>query len=198
MDYHDIFRQYGQVYKKSYSVTSASYQKRAIITATLNFILEEEGTMQETIKSKPKSWVVDVPVDERQSRMRRMIESANEKFRHLRRNYVAQLMKIVQHESDDVSACVQELTSSIRKCVNPACSKQYNSLKRKCSQCGSKVEKCKTSIRNFVRGKHWPKEKNFDIGQLVYKNLTKMKVGEPIMVNPNSYETTLKCLSVQV
>ena len=88
--------------------------------------------------------------------MLRMIETS--KFRYLRRNSVAELMKIVQHESDDVSACVKELSSSTRKCVNPACFKDYKSLKRKCSQCGSKMEKCKASIKKFCAPKHWPKD----------------------------------------
>ena len=43
--------------------------------------------------------------------------------------------------------------------------------------------------------KKWPKENiYFDIRQLVHKNLTKMEVGKPIMINSNSYKSTLKCL----
>ena len=94
-------------YIKNLTLLLLSHTK-SLRSSLLNFTLEDEGTTQASIKSKPKSWFADVPISDRQSLMLRMIETS--KFRYLRRNSVAKLMKIVQHESDGVSACVKELS----------------------------------------------------------------------------------------
>lgn len=67
------------------------------------------------------------------------------------------------------------------------CKEHYASLKRKCSKCGSSVIKIikdrKTSNFTTTKG-----EKYFNLGEDKNINLPKCQVGEPILLNPNSYE----------
>ena len=78
---------------------------------------------------------------------------------------------------------LNELENCQRECES--CFKPYDGLKRKGDDCSGKVVK---KVINHTR-------KHFDIGQVVKRNDSSLKTGEPILVNPNSYNTIKKIIS---
>ena len=108
------------------------------------------------------------------------------------------LLKVME-ENADVEENIVVRTSWTRKCSNPACGKCFTTLKRKCDLCFSKVLTSEKEIVRLSSNKQVTcREYTFDSD--VIPNQVSLKMGEPSMVNPNSYttvETVLADLKIQ-
>ena len=73
-----------------------------------------------------------------------------------------------------------------RKCTNKNCQKMFENCKRKCDVCGFPVQK----QHQINDGKHQTSkdgEKYIDLGENKNINFKYMSIGEPILLNPNSF-----------
>ena len=73
------------------------------------------------------------------------------------------------------------------QCTNEQCQKTFESQKRKCDICGSVVAKI-TKQDPIVIKQSNTEEKYINLGETRSVNKKKMLMGEPIMLNPNSYD----------
>ena len=73
-------------------------------------------------------------------------------------------------------------------CSNDSCGKRFSSMKRKCDECSSPVI-TQTKEERFVAPEGFGLLKTTDIGQKVNINKPAITMGEPVLVNPNSFET---------
>ena len=80
-----------------------------------------------------------------------------------------------------------ELPSSNRQCSH--CNKEFYNCKVKCDYCGniiSKIKKADNSNESAPNLKAMPKY--FEIGEINAPNHVRISMGEPILVNPNSFK----------
>ena len=93
--------------------------------------------IQSQSRLKPGNWR-DLPIFEAHNKMENAITSANEKFRDVRKKYVENILSMVLFENEDVEKKILQCRN-LRKCSNPNCGKTFNTMKRVCDSCGSKV-----------------------------------------------------------
>ena len=67
------------------------------------------------------------------------------------------------------------------------CGEQYSVLKRKCDRCGSKVERILQEVESRINTTSTG-DKYINIGETKKSNNCSIQCGEPILLNPNSYE----------
>ena len=188
---YTFFDNLGKYIRKSYSVKATKLKRANIITCVLHFMVGDISIQRSP--STPSAWKQSTPISQRQAIMLTMINQANSLFRGIRCNYVKTILAIVQNEADDVTMQVKSNNMAGRQCLN--CFKEFRGSKRKCDSCNGQVVAVSPQDVAYVEGKEWPKEKSFQLGQTSKLNESKMKVGEPLMHNPNSYETVRKVLS---
>ena len=187
-----FFDNIGRYIVKSYRVLSARVPTADIITATLHFIMSNKR-LQFNASYKPGTWrrkSIDASVQEK---MRNIVTESNNLFRHYRIKYVEIILEKVMRESNDVEQKLLQFQQLPRICTSDSCKRVYESLKRKCDICGSKVEKRNTKNPRIKDSGYFAKD-SVDIGQKLNKNKCEMKVGEPVLANPNSYISIKKVL----
>ena len=109
----------------------------------------------------------------------------NDLFRSYRLKYMQINMDKVKRESNDVEQKLLHIQRSPRICTNDECRTVYEKLKHKCDICGSKVEKNIVKETRMKDSDYFAKD-SIDVGHTLKKK-SFMKVGEPILDNPNSY-----------
>ena len=122
------------------------------------------------------------------------IEASNIKFRKYRLNYIAAILNVVEHENNDVDKKLQELKEVERVCTNEKCKKKFKTVSKKCDLCKAKVEKVDKEFSRFSTPENWDIKKSFNVGQIPLINPQKHVMGEPVMVNPNSFQRVKQIL----
>ena len=121
--------------------------------------------------------------------MKSIRDVATNSFRSYRLKFIEEILKRVENENDDVEQIIDSKQSAKRICSNELCRALYTSLKRKCSQCGGKVASRTVEEVRLTSTETLVTAKTNQLGGEVRKNEAILKVGEPIMVNPNSYDS---------
>lgn len=120
--------------------------------------------------------------------MNNKIEEDKSNFRKLRYNYLSYMINQYQNENNDVEERIRVLLSlKHRQCSNDQCSKVYNNYKRKCDDCDSAIKKQETPESVRTPQTSSSTQKYINIGEKSESNIKDFKMGEPILVNPNSY-----------
>ena len=70
--------------------------------------------------------------------MEKLLADTNVDFREYRLAYIKEVIEIVMYENDDISKKIHQYINT-RKCSNSLCAKGFESMKRKCDICDSKV-----------------------------------------------------------
>ena len=179
------FDNIGKYIIKKYRVTSQK-TKKADITAPLHLSLGG-NKLQTNAILKPSNCCNKKSSDEKEEAMLRIINESNNDFRQYRINYIAIILKIAMFENNDVKRKIEVLKRSERSCSNKSCKKLFTKFRKKCDACGGKVIKEEHIEPRLAVPKDWAPEKIFNIGQEVNKNAKLIQIGEPVMVNPNSF-----------
>ena len=135
-----------------------------------------------------------LPIKTRQLKMKEDMTSATNNYREYRNKYFENVLNLALHENDDVSKKIYVMEKK-RRCTNENCRRVYTTLKRKCDSCSSKVATETNKEQRFVTSENWHEEKHFEVGQTVNVNKAIMSVGEPVLRNPNSYESIEQILN---
>ena len=187
-----FFDNIGKYIVKSYRVLSEKLPSADIITATLHFTTEGSN-LQNDCHLMPGEWRMKTSVENFQSKLNDRINVAKHSFRQFPMVFIERVLQMVAIENCDVEDKISAKQASLRKCVNENCLKSYDSLKRKCDLCGSNVEKGKI-VKERLTSDQKLLTRHFDFGVTEKKNKTKISMGEPVIVNPNSYESLKKVL----
>ena len=128
--------------------------------------------------------------------MQKKINSDKDYFRQLRLNYISHMIaEYSTNKSGDVEERILNLLhSQKRQCINTVCGQTYETLKRKCGSCGSvvrNVDKVPVLVGPQTSSNN---EKYIFLGEQNKTNLKQMQMGEPIVLNPNSYDNLEKIL----
>ena len=102
-------------------------------------------------------------------------------------------MLAISKEGQDVENKTAAKQVSSRRCINKQCSKSFDSLKRKCDSCGSIIQKVPTvNVRVTTHQRLLNRSFDFDVTE--HRNSSTINMGEPILVNPNNYDSVRKVL----
>ena len=72
--------------------------------------------------------------------------------------------------------------------------KKFKTVSKKCDLCKAKVEKVDKEFSRFSTPENWDIKKSFNVGQIPLINPQKHVMGEPVMVNPNSFQRVQQML----
>ena len=182
-----FFDNIGKYIVKDYRVLSSKKESADIITSVLHSVLEEYN-LQNDEELMPGKLRDSFDNKELQSRMKNIREIALVSFRKYRLEFIERILQKVAIENNDVDRKVSlRAEANCWKCTNAECGQTYESVKRKCDSCSSKVSKnCKEDVR-FVSNNGHITTKEFNFGKNATVNTSSLKMGEPVMVNPNSY-----------
>ena len=136
---------------------------------------------------KPSEWRGKVAPENKIEKKQEIINESNIGFRQYRLRYIDLILKIVMFENNDVSRKIESLKKCQRICSYQECNKVFNSFRRKCNVCGDKVVAKENKETRLTTPKDWVLEKALSIGQKIKKYIKPIKIGEPLMVNPNSF-----------
>ena len=183
-----FFDNVGKYVNRTYRVATEKIKPADIITATLHFIIDSDIQKREDLM--PGKWRL-LPEEEKQIRIKKEIEQSNNLFREIHLTYIDMLLNIVKFETNDVEKAIANQKTD-RQCIN--CGKIFHDQKRKCDLCSGKVSVIEADKEKFSTPDKWPLTKTLNIGQSPTVNKKPMVMGEPILVNPNSYVTVKKVL----
>ena len=192
----------GKYIVKNYRIKSDQNNKANVVTATVNIPLKSDSFIQSKDDLKPGNWASGKSENDIQTQMEKAITDGEEKFREYRYHYIVSIFEYLanSHDMDKaISESIGILNSSELKrvCSNSDCLTKYLARKLKCDECGSQVVQGDRSHHlSSTPVKKLPKY--FNVGEKNTINKTTLTMGEPVMVNPNSYQnmetilTTLK------
>ena len=90
-------------------------------------------------------------------------------------------------ENDEVEQKISQ-KSAKRRYLNENCQKNFeNKIKRKCDFCKGKVEITATEKHRLNKPESWNMTNTTNYGQKRIKNNPLMKIGEPVLINSNSF-----------
>ena len=119
---------------------------------------------------------------------------SNNRFRVARNQYIRKMLELtLQENQNHVESHLKQLKKSHRECQS--CFKVFTNLKRKCDNCSGVVIKKTFNHSRITLPQDWKVEKHFDLGQAVSRNDSIIQTGEPILVNPNSYDSIREIIS---
>ena len=171
------------------SITSTLNRESAdITTATLHFVCNDSN-IQTKAELIPSNWRNKNTVEQTHVKMNSIRESSASTFRSYRLKFIDQIIAKVVSENDDVEKLLIAKQSAGRICSNESCDATFDSLKRKCNLCGAKIVKKSAEVVNFANNESLVTAKTNLLQTNVVKNSVTLKMGEPIMLNPNSYVT---------
>ena len=177
----------GRYIVKNYRVSYTQNNHPSIITTCLHITLDEESNLQKDASLKPSTWAQNITIEDIQNRMHQQIESSKSYFRQLRYNYISYMINEYKSDSAAVEKRIKDILDiQKRKCTNDQCGKVFDTCKRKCDACGYQVKKQERSVP-ATKQTSSSEEKYIRVGEKKGINLKDMKMGEPILVNPNSY-----------
>ena len=150
-------------------------------------------------------WMGNANEAEIQELMDETMQEGIADFRQYCLNYLCEIFKLMATSHDMENKIEEEViklnSPGSRFCQNPSCKQHYESLKRKCDQCKSKVVKEieDTEIPNVDIGSNL--SKYFQVRESLIPNRVDITMGETIPVNQNSYasmEVILESLKDQL
>ena len=179
--YFDNIRKY---IKKQYHVSYQKMSKSDVITLTLHIHLN--STIQNKEVLKPINWkVLDIKVKHR--KMKQISEKFKSLFRHVRVKYVKKILEAVMFENDEVEQKNSQKSAKHRY-LNENYQKNFeNKIKKKSDFCKGKVEITATEKHRLNKPESWNITNTTNYGQKTIKNNPLMKIGEPVLINPNSF-----------
>ena len=200
----------GKYIVKSYRVNHTENTTPTVVTACINIPLnkpdeDKDVHLQSDPGLKPIFWMGNANETEIQELMDETMQEGIDDFRQYRYNYLCEIFKLMATSHDMENKIEEEIiklnSPGSRVCQNPSCNQHYESLKRKCERCKSKVVKEieDTEIPNVDIGSKLPKY--FQVGESLIPNHVDITMGETIPVNPNSYanmEVILESLKDQL
>jgi hypothetical protein len=179
-----FFDNVGKYIIKGYRVSSEKSATADIITATVHFS-SQDSILQNDLRLMPKNWRIHADVQKTQRKMKDNIKLSNLNFRKLRMHFIEKGLRKVSTEAKDVENKIAAKAASTRRCTNEQCLKPFDSLKRKCD-CGSPIRKVSVEIAR-VTANNQLLNRSFDFGATEHKYRATITMGEPVLVNPNSY-----------
>ena len=186
----------GKYIVKKYRVHSERNNSPTVVTAVINIELQQNKADTKNIQFienlKPRYWQGTLTEEAIQCLMGKEIENACNDFREYRYCYLRSLFQFLSSSDDMENLIVKEiydleLPSSNRCCSH--CNKVFYNRKVKCDDCGnviSKIKKADNSNESAPSLKAMPKY--FEIGEINGPNHVQISMGEPILVNPNSFK----------
>ena len=183
----------GKYIVKNYRIKQEKNSAANVITASLNIPLKSDDFLQGMESLKPVTWGLDLDEGTIQERMEAMILSAEGKFREYRYHYITSLFQFLSTSSDmdhEIATSMEFLNTSelTRKCSNKDCDTLYGPRKLKCNKCGSPVVR-REQVRETPTVEINKLPKYFYVGEENKFNKVDLKMAEPVLVNPNSYES---------
>ena len=178
----------GKYIIKHYNISSTNYSSADITTATLHFVVKNSN-LQTKEELMPCNWRKCHSVTNVQQKMEQIQIESSKSFRIYRLRFVEQILNRVLNENKDVDRVIAAKQCSGRICSNDSCSEPYDTLKRKCDLCGSKVVKKNMPEVVLSNTETLVTSKENSFFTTVVKNDAELKVGEPVMANPNSYDS---------
>ena len=183
---------------KNYRIKQEKNSSANVITACLGIPLKSNDFLQGMDSMRPNTWGSELDESTIQERMETMITNAEEKFREYRFHYITSIFQYLSNSSDvdrEIATSIEFLNRSelTRKCSNDDCDTMYGPRKLKCNKCGSSVVR-REHIREAPIGEINQQPKYFYVGEVNKFNKIEPKMAEPVLVNPNSYESIEKIL----
>uniref|UniRef100_A0A7M5WMT3 Uncharacterized protein n=2 Tax=Clytia hemisphaerica TaxID=252671 RepID=A0A7M5WMT3_9CNID len=180
----------GRYIIKNYRVTKDKVGAADVITTTLHILLNTTQSLQTNASYKPNLWGISLSMQQKQEMMEVFITNTCIIFRRCRYNYLHQMIELFKQDDDKVvSARVSQLMSThTRVCTNENCKALYGPRKRKCDKCSSEVKRIEETKEKREQQTTSEGGKYLPLGETQNINTCPMKVGEPILFNPNSYE----------
>ena len=173
------FDNMGKYIVKHYKILSSKKESADITTATLHFVFNDSNLQKEE-QLMPGVWRNKDSTEIIQAKMKSIRQSATNSFRSYRLIFIEGILERVAREKQDVEQMIEKKAVEL-------CRTLYTSLKRKCTDCGAKVVfKTYEEVR-LISAEVPVTAKTNQLGGEVIKNNAVLNVGEPIMVNPNSY-----------
>ena len=181
-----FFDNMGKYIVKHYKILSSKKESADITTATLHFVFHDSNLQPEE-KLMPGVWRKQDSVENIQAKMKIMWQSAINSFRTYRIVFIEKILERIARDNQDVEKLIEKKQSVKRICSNVMCGTLYSSLKRKCNNCGAKVIIRSNEEIHFISAEEHVTAKSNRMRGEEIKNKAILKVGEPIMINPNSY-----------
>ena len=118
------------------------------------------------------------------------IQQSAENFRKYRFRFLTHIFNNSRNDNHQIDTLVESLKKSVhRKCSNQSCAVTYENLKRKCDACGSRVEKIDQNvIKSNISSMHDVTDTSKVITINNCEVTPKIKMFEPVLLNPNSYK----------
>ena len=177
----------GRYIVKSYRVSVEKNKQADIITSCLHIVGNPEGRLQTLSRLKPSSWDKNMDEQEIQEKMEDKVTIDKSNFRKIRYDFIAYMINEYSVPNVEVENRIEKLLSrQKRHCTNEECGEQYSNLKRKCDKCGSTVRKVVEERIEKQQTSSY-QEKYLNLGEIRVVNTKELKLGEPILLNPNSY-----------
>ena len=150
----------------------------------------KKSVLQNQPKLKPINWYEGINPKEIQERMIHFIELQTTEFRKYRFEYLKTLTEIAQCENSLVDIRKNEIEKE-NTCIwsNTLCNSVYVNCKWKCNLCGPKVTKNISKKLPVKPKQSSTSDKYLNLGQTKCSNNKPSKIGESILLNPNSYES---------
>lgn len=183
----------GKYIVKSYRVRGERNSSPTVITAS-QYIVLNEIPEQGAIQSSLSSYKID-SIGSEEEIQKRMLEIQNESISHFREyrfRFIASLINYMVKTTNMEKMIHKEIDSLNNDHLTRACDecgKLFPPRKTKCDSCGSHV-----SALSNLNDTHYddfsnPLPKFLQIGQKCVKNTCEIGSFEPVLVNPNSFES---------
>ena len=189
----------GKYIVKSYRINSEHNLTPTVVTATQNILLTSNDFIQSMVEYSPNRWPGrDMPEEKIQQKMLELVQGGISDFREYRFTFLNSLFEYMYSSNEMEGLIASEITHLkeahlTRQCS--VCNRTYPARKQKCDGCGGKVVSVadeNNALSSFSFESRLPKY--IDVGQNCSKNVVEITTGEPIMVNPNSYESVEEVL----
>ena len=133
------------------------------------------------VELMPCNWRKCDSITNVQQKMEQIQSESSKSFRIYRLLFVEQILKCVLNENKDIDRIIAAKQCSGRICSNDSCSEP--------DLCGSKVVKKNMPKVELSNTETLVTAKENSFFTTVLRNDAELKVGEPVMANPNSYDS---------
>ena len=191
----------GKYINKSYRVSVHKNRSPTVVTAVLNIPLQGDSfpSIQERMDLKPTEWLLPYTNEgDVQVKMLEILNACKMNFREYRFKYIDEILKFA-NASDDMETHISQEVINIQNAkftrICDICATMHLPRKKKCP-CGGHVSAIDRNSDSMTQS-HGIKNtlpKYFHIGEVLNMNSTDLSLNEPIMENPNSFDSIRKIL----
>lgn len=128
------------------------------------------------------------------AKMKMEVKKASDKLRYFWLKYVSEILQMVKFENDDVMKKIEKNENQYKIYLNENCRQIYNPLKKKG---GENVTFLDNKDEEFETPTNWNFDKVVNVGQIVNRNYSKLRVGQPVLTNLNCYKNIYRTLKEQ-